>query len=82
MDEIPSQYKLGTGHVKFFFNKMKFLQTRFEQLVNEMNRRGYTTNYTDSSIFIPHNKEFYGDYIPTIEAMSINRERIQERLTN
>ena len=59
---------------------MKFLETRFEQLVAEMNRRGYTTNYTDSSIFIPENKCFYNDYVPTKEAMEINRGRIKERL--
>jgi hypothetical protein len=57
-----------------------FLQKRFESLVEEMLRRGYKPSYTDSSIFNSVDKRFYNDYIPTLEALSINRERIKERL--
>ena len=78
--EIPNQYVLGTGHVKYFFNKMRFLENRFEQLVAEMLHRGYKPNYRDSSIFKNCSIEFYNDYIPTEEAMEINRARIKERL--
>lgn len=80
MNEIPLEYVLGKGHVKFFYDKMKFLQLRFEQLVNEMNRRGYTTNYTDSSIFAQCEPRWYKDYTPTANAMELNRERIRERI--
>ena len=80
MSEIPSKYTLGQGHVKFFYDKMLFLQKRFESLVNEMIRRGYQPSYTDSSIFIPKDKKFYNDYQPTQDALSINRIRISERL--
>jgi deoxyribonuclease (pyrimidine dimer) len=78
-DEIPNTYTLGKGHVKFFYNKMKFLETRFEQLVTEMLRRGYNPNFRDSSIFVPDNVQFYNDYVPTEEAIKINMERIIER---
>lgn len=79
-DEIPPEYVLGTGHVKFFMSKMLFLQKRFESLVAEMNRRGYTTNFTDSSIFTNCDSRFLNDYVPTEEALKLNRTRIQERL--
>jgi deoxyribonuclease (pyrimidine dimer) len=81
MTEIPSQYTLGKGHVKFFYDKMAFLQNRFESLVKEMLNRGYSPKYTDSSIFVPDNKMFYNGYQPTDEAIRLNRERIQERLS-
>ncbi len=77
--EIPPEYVLGTGHVKFFYDKMLFLQKRFEALVAEMLRRGYNPTYRDSSIFIPLNKAYYNDYTPTAHAMHINRLRIEER---
>ena len=77
--EIPSEYVLGTGHVKFFFNKMKYLEKRFESLVSEMLARGYNPTYRDSSIFTGCAEEFYGDYEPTEKAMEINRQRIRER---
>lgn len=79
MSEIPPQYVLGVGHVKFFFNKMQFLQTRFESLVQEMVNRGYNPQFRDSSIFTNCLPEFRKDYIPTEEALEINRKRIQER---
>jgi deoxyribonuclease (pyrimidine dimer) len=80
MKEIPPEYVLGKGHVKFFYNKMLFLQTRFESLVNEMTVRGYTANFTDSSIFVPDDKRFYNDYTPDSRAIKINKSRITERL--
>lgn len=77
--EIPSQYVLGTGHVKFFMDKMQYLEQRFEQLVAEMIRRGYNPNYRDSSIFKNCSPEFYNNYNPTTEAVELNRQRIKER---
>jgi deoxyribonuclease (pyrimidine dimer) len=79
MDEIPSQYKLGKGHIKFFFNKFKFLENRFLDLLAEMDRRGYSANFRDSSMF-KVSAEYYNDYKPTEEAMEINRQRIAERI--
>lgn len=77
-DEIPNDYVLGPGHVKFFFNKMLFLKKRFEYLVDEMLRRGYNPNYKDSSIF-DVGQNWMGDYNPTKEALRLNRQRIKER---
>ena len=76
--EIPPEYKLGEGHVKFFFLRFQFLEKRFESLVQEMLDRGYNPTYRDSSIF-KVDKPFYNDYTPTEEAMEINRQRIKER---
>lgn len=76
--EIPAQYVLGTGHVKFFFTKFKFLQKRFESLVQEMVARGYNPKFRDSTIFLVDNL-YYNDYTPTEEAIELNRARIRER---
>lgn len=76
--EIPSEYVLGSGHVKFFFNKMKFLEERFESLVEEMINRGYNPKHRDSSIF-KASEVFYKNYSPTLKAVEINRARIKER---
>lgn len=79
LDEIPKKYTLGTGHVKYFYDKMLFLKNRFNSLVAEMQSRGYNPNFTDDSIFIPDDKTFYNDYTPTEEAIEINLARIKER---
>lgn len=79
LKEIPPEYTLGKGHVKFFFNKMQYLKKRFESLVTEMLLRGYNPTYRDSSIFVVDDERFYNDYDPTPEAIEINRARIKER---
>lgn len=76
--EIPPEYVLGPGHVKFFYDKMCFLQKRFESLVEEMLCRGYNPKFTDSAIF-KVDVRFYKDYNPTNTALELNRARIKER---
>lgn len=79
LNEIPKSYVLGKGHVKFFYNKMHFLQKRFELLLQEMLNRNYNPKFFDSSIFIPRDLKFYNDYCPTEEEILINKARIKER---
>lgn len=79
MSEIPSQYVLGKGHVKHFFDKMQYLEQRFTQLTTEMLRRGYNPSFTDTSIFQNCPIEFYNNYEPTAEAIALNMARIKER---
>jgi hypothetical protein len=77
--DAPAFYKLGTGHVKFFYDKGSFLKNRFEnEIVPEMQKRGFTTNFTK---YREHPNGLNKDWIPTETAKSINRERIKERLT-
>ena len=38
-NDIPKRFRLGTGHVKFFYNKTNFLLDRHKQLRNEYNIR-------------------------------------------
>ena len=78
-DEIPVDYKLGTGHVKFFYNKFQYLEKRFEAIIEEMLCRGYNPNFTDSSIFKRVDNLYYNDYTPTEEAIALNMARIKER---
>lgn len=81
ISEIPPEYVLGKGHVKFFYDKFEFLHKRHIELTNELLNRGYNLGNLDSAIFKTVDKEWYGDYIPTEEAMKLNRERIKIRLT-
>jgi len=43
---IPANYCLGTGHQKFFKNKLKYLKTRHEKLKKEMRMRGFRPRKT------------------------------------
>ena len=75
----PAEYKLGEGHVRFFFNKMAFLKKRYDALHAECRARGFNVQYiwpqelsTDPALWL--------DYIPTEQALATNRQRIEERM--
>jgi len=43
---IPSKFTLGTGHVKFFYNKLTILRNRYTRIYSEcLNREFNVTNY-------------------------------------
>jgi deoxyribonuclease (pyrimidine dimer) len=79
-DEISPEYLLGKGHVKFFFDKFKWLHNRHIEITTELIKRGYELKKTDSSIFKTVDGKFYGDYNVTLEALEINRNRINIRM--
>lgn len=43
---IPEKYKLGTGHINFFKNKLKYLKERHELIKNEMRKRNFKARKT------------------------------------
>lgn len=78
--DIPSTYRMGKGHVTFFYDKGEYLRRRFEdEIVPELELRGFTVKY---KIYRKHPAGLNKDWTPTQEAMTINRQRIQERLMN
>lgn len=78
----PAEYTLGTGHVLFLYDKLKFLADRYESLCNEWRSRGYNVNQVGRSDLLSGIRaEFINDYTPTENALHLNRERIQLRLS-
>ena len=68
----PKEYKLSKGHIKFFKDKTLYLYKRLIELKKEAIERGYLFKDVDE-IFSSYNlpKEFYNDYVPTLEAYKI-----------
>lgn len=79
--KLPPEYTLGTGHVLFFMNKLKYCSDRYAQLTQEMRCRGYSPNPVSKEDLISGiDSKLIQDYTPTLEAVAINRQRIRERL--
>lgn len=82
IDDLPPAYVLGTGHVKFFYNKLVWLNNRQVALVDEMKARGYKPHFDNppwvENLDIP--LMWWNDWQPTPEAIELNRARIKERL--
>jgi len=78
---IPTEYVLGTGHVKFFYDKLLFILKRNNDLIDEMHRRGYHTSFPKRTIEVlnMYPSSLQNDYVPTEEALALNRARIKER---
>jgi len=77
--QIPKTYRLGPGHVTFFYDKLLFLKNRQTSLVNEMKSRGYNPNFgTPDLSDIP--TEWLGSYEPTSEAIQLSQQRIDSKL--
>ncbi|KGQ71418.1 deoxyribonuclease [Chelonobacter oris] len=79
LDGQPLDYKLGTGHVKFFMNKLTFLHDRYQALHQECLARGFKVNNRWPQN-LPSDSSLWLDYQPTETALWLNRERIAERM--
>ena len=78
----PKEFTLGTGHVRFFYDKLLYLKKRNDQLYQECLKRGikatdYSQSYIEAMRLYPH---LANDYEPTERDRQIIRERINERL--
>ena len=79
----PEAYTFGPGHILFFYDKLKWLSRRHNQLVRELKKRGYAPKFTESLTTkwrhqIP--ASYWRDYKPTEEAKALNWERIHLRM--
>ena len=78
INEMPSDYCLGKGHITFFKNKLLYLKKRHEELKKEMKKRGYATNKTiDLS---KYSKELRNDWTPKKCDKELIINRITEKL--
>lgn len=75
----PTEYKLGEGHVRFFFNKLAFLKKRYDALHQACKARGFKVQYIWPQT-LPDDPLLWQDYTPTEAALALNRARIAERL--
>ena len=80
LTEIPEKYKLNTGHVKFFYNKLDFLKKRHIRVRDELLKRNYklSSHIVETEGFP---SELYNDYFPTTEEENTNWERIKQRVS-
>lgn len=71
------KYCMGTGHVKFFYNKGKYLAERTEQLYQELKTRGYDVTH---KIYKLHNENLNLTWQPSLEDQMINANRLNNKI--
>jgi len=81
ISKIPERFTLNRGHVYFFYNKGKYLNKRYNKIINAMKNRGFEPNpkrLFPKQIFIDNN--LYHDWEPCLEDIRIIKQRISEKI--
>lgn len=76
VDDAPKEYVLGTGHVKFFYDKGLYLEKRFESIVRELYERDFNISFTE---YRPHPEGLHGDWAPGKKDIEKNIHRLLEK---
>ena len=78
LEHIPPSYRLRSGHVKFFYDKLQYIHRRFDMICDEMRNRGFQVNTGFDRDRVPD--RLYNDWEPNDEAIEILKGRLRERL--
>lgn len=76
LKDQPNEYTLGTGHVKYFYSRLKWLHNRYNAVHKECLERGFNVTYKWPES-VP--EDLYNDAVISEHALKINRERIIAR---
>lgn len=84
IENIPNEFTLGKGHVKFFYNKLKYLYLRYYEIYIECKKRGFNvTNYIGAWDPVMYSEglwdHLFNTWEPTTKAIELIRQRIKER---
>jgi len=77
----PNKFTLGTGHVKFFYDKLLYLYNRYQAIHTECLKREFNvTDYSDAWDGLSSFPHLWNDWEETLEAKILISERINLRL--
>ncbi len=77
---LPTNFTLNKGHVKFFYNKGKYLHDRYLKIVSEMKRRGMNPDPNRKFKKEQWPDELYKDWEPKPQDIKLIQERIQSKI--
>ena len=78
---IPETFCLGSGHMNFLKNKLRYLQRRHHEVEIELKRRNFHNTKSKVDLTgVP--EEFCNDWNPSFEDSLILRSRIHWKLRN
>ena len=94
LDGLPERYSLGGGHIRFFKNKLKYLEKRHRAIVREMRKRNFSINRNfdlrlKAYVQVKDSDEYFrdqlssahmGDWIPREEDIKIIKKRIIDKI--
>ena len=79
-ENLPKEFTLNIGHIKFFYNKGKYLHKRYLDLIAEMQSRGMNPNLERQFKKEQWPNELYKDWNPKKKDFQLIRKRITEKI--
>ena len=77
---LPNEFTLNIGHVKFFYNKGKYLHKRYLKIIKEMQNRGMNPNPSRKFKKEQWPIDLYNDWAPNAKDIELIRLRIKEKI--
>ena len=77
---IPEEFTLNVGHVRFFYDKGKYLNKRYLKLIREIQARGMKPNPKRKFKKEQQPNDLYQDWEPTPKDIELIKARIIEKL--
>lgn len=78
-NDIPSDFRLGAGHVKFFYDKCGFLFLRQQEIIEELLERGFAISNTHVDVAdIP--LCLMNDFVPSAADIALSQARLDEKI--
>ena len=78
-ETIPKEFTLNSGHVKFFYNKGKYLYRRFYDIKSELRNRGINARLDFKNYWL-YRPELFNDWRPKKKDYDIIFERIKYKI--
>ena len=77
--DIPKDFCLGAGHVKFFYDKIGFLFLRQNAIIEELLKRGFKianthVNVADIPLYLMN------EFVPSAEDIALSQARLDEKI--
>ena len=76
----PKQFALNKGHVKFFYDKGKYLSQRYDELINEMKKRDMNPDPSRTFKKEQWPDELYKNWKPKDIDLKVVRKRIKAKI--
>lgn len=74
------KYKMWTGHVKFFYDKLLFLQKRHKELTQELLYRKFNISNKNEISLDEFPKYLCNDYKPSDDDIEVSKTRIEQKI--
>lgn len=77
---IPKEFTLMDGHIRFFWDKGKYINKRYKALQEEMRKRGFKPQFKEIDISVWPDG-YYNDWKPTERDLQVVRQRISDKIS-